>query len=704
MGRLVRTRPGRLLAVLAAVAAAAVTGLTWLDRAFPPPLDGTGNTSVEVLDRKGVLLKLFTNSDGRWRLAADLDQIDQYFVEMLVAYEDKRFYRHHGVDPLALVRAATQWLVNGRIVSGGSTITMQLARLLEPRPARTLGAKLLQMARALQLERRLDKREILERYLTLAPYGGNIEGLRAASLAWFGKQPKKLALPEAALLVALPQSPERRRPDRFPDAARSARDRVLRQLADVGLVDQSEVRRVADIPAPTGRHGMPDFAPHLAREALDRNPLANRHHTRLDGRLQSSLETIAKGAARRFGSFVSVALVAADARTGDILASVGSPDIHDQRRAGWIDMSRAVRSPGSTLKPFVYGLAIEDGLVLPETMISDRPANFDGYRPANFDMTYQGDVSIRKALQLSLNIPAVQLMDAVSPVRLLSRLGRAGVSVALPSGEEPGLGIVLGGGGLTLTDLVQLYANLAAARAGPVALGDGVRDHPVALPGPKLLESLAAWHVADILAGVPPPSGSRRLPVAYKTGTSYGYRDAWAIGFDGRRAIGVWVGRPDNGAVPGISGMNSAAPILFEAFGSRGIALEPLPPPPPAALRQLSEELPPPFRAFEPMAGRRLAGTVGSTRLNVAFPSHGSEIELGTTGDGLNLPVVIKLQGGVPPFWLLADGKPIGDPSRRRQLLWKPEGGGVALLTVLDSVGQTRALQVRIKNKIGNIK
>jgi penicillin-binding protein 1C len=669
-----------------------------LDKAFPPPIGDDHDYSVEVLDRSGAPLKVFTDRHGRWRLKADLDQIDPRFIEMLIGYEDRRFYAHHGVDLLALTRAARQWLANGRIVSGGSTITMQLARLLEPRNNRTIGAKLFQVVRALQIERRLDKRGILERYLAYAPYGGNIEGARAASLAWFGKEPTKLALREAALLVALPQSPERRRPDRFPAAAKAARDRVLLRLTAAGLVDPREARRVSELPITDGRHAMPSLAPHLAQEALDRDPVARVHHTHIDAQLQTRLEKIAKNAVRRLPPRVSVAIVAADARSGEILARVGSPDINDERRSGWVDMTGAVRSPGSTLKPFVYGLAIEDGLVLPETMISDRPANFDGYRPANFDAGYRGDVNIRTALQWSLNVPAVRLMEAVSPVRLLSRFQRAGVTAALPENEPPGLGIILGGCGLTLIDLVQLYANLVTPRISPVILGDGIHGDVVSRAGPKLLGSIAAWHVIDMLAGVPAPAESRQLPIAYKTGTSYGYRDAWSIGFDGQHVIGVWVGRADNGAVPGISGIVSAAPILFRSFEILETELKPFPRAPTGARRLSIDELSPINQRFQPPSTSRINVGRDNQALNVTFPANGSEIELSTGIDGSNLPVVVKLQGGIPPFWLLADDKPVGIPSRRRQLLWAPESRGLSRLTVMDSRGHTTGLVVRISN------
>ncbi|MCB1464638.1 MAG: penicillin-binding protein 1C [Nitratireductor sp.] len=691
-------RAALLTLVLMAVMAAGILGLDRLDKAFPPPLGDDVQLSVEMVDRDGQTLRVFANEEGRWRLKADIDRVDPEFVRMLVAYEDKRFFGHHGVDPLAMMRAAGQFFAHGRIVSGGSTLTMQLARLLEPRAERSLGAKLRQIARAVQIERRLAKREILERYLTLAPYGGNLEGLRAATMSWFGKEPDRLALREAALLVALPQSPEYRRPDRHPEAARQARDRVMARMAKAGILDASDIGRVARFGVPQERLALPQLAPHLAEAARDRDPLAIRHRTTLRRDVQASLEMLARDAAQRIGPRVSVAIVAADARTGDILASVGSADYLDDARDGWIDMTQALRSPGSTLKPFVYGLAIEDGLVLPETMISDRPADFSGYRPANFDLTYQGDISVRRALQMSLNVPSVRLLDAVSPARLVARLRRAGVTPVLPEGERPGLGIVLGGVGLTLTDLVQLYANLANEGATPVALGEGVRTQPGTLAGPRPLAPVAAWHVADMLSGVAEPVGSKPLAIAYKTGTSYGYRDAWSVGFDGRHVIGVWAGRADNGSVPGISGIKTAAPVLFEAFDKAGFDIEPLPRAPAGAVRLAAGELPDTLKTFNRVGtGLGFSPIPASRQLAIAFPADGVELESVALADGSHAPVVIKLMGGTPPFRLMEEGRPGDTASRRRQLLWKPTGEGTTRLTVVDSEGQARSVEVVVR-------
>lgn len=659
-----------------------------LDRAYPPPLEARAERSVEVVDRNGNLLRAYTATDGRWRLTVALAEVDPAFIDMLIAYEDRRFRSHFGVDPLAMVRAAGQFVTNGRIVSGGSTITMQLARLIEPRESRSLVAKLRQMARALQIERRLSKDEILERYLTLAPYGGNLEGIRVASLAWFGKEPRRLELGEAALLVALPQLPERRRPDRNHDAAEAARDRVLERMVSAGLLSEREAERAAEARAPSRRLALPALAPHAA-DAARAAPEATRHRLTLHRATQENLERVAREAAERLGPRISVAILMADAATGEVLARVGSSNFFDNGRSGWIDMTRAVRSPGSTLKPFIYGLAIEEGLVAQETMIEDRPTSFAGYRPRNFDMAYQGNVSVRTALQLSLNVPAVRLLDAVGPARLSARFRRAGVVPSLPRGEAPGLAIALGGAGVTLQDLVQLYTALANG-------GRAVRltETPGEAPTPReMLAPRAAWHVADMLAGVNPPEGAARRGVAYKTGTSYGYRDAWSVGFDGRHVIGVWVGRADATPVPGISGYASAAPILFEAFQRSGLATVPMRRAPAGAVRLTRAQLPITLRRFTPPHEAPGTRAAAEPAPEIVFPPDGARVELATGAERLS-PLVLKLQGGRAPFRWLANGRPLTELSRRRTKEWLPDGRGHSTLTVIDAAG--RATSVRI--------
>ncbi|MGV1906020.1 penicillin-binding protein 1C [Agrobacterium cavarae] len=679
-------------ALAASLTGAAIYGLDRLDRAYPPLLKNARLVSQELVDADGNLLRAFATPDGRWRLQTTAAEVDPQFIKMLIAYEDQRFYDHHGVDIQALGRSSWQLLTNGRIVSGASTLSMQVARLIEPRVDRSFSAKFRQMLRAVQIERRLSKDQILELYLNIAPYGGNIEGVRAASLAWFGKEPRRLDTAEAALLVSLPQLPEKRRPDRFPGAAKEARERVLQRLAVARVVGEGEAERASAAAVPRDRLGLPALAPHLAQAARTKFPRQHVIGSTLRRGIQSELEALARHAADKIGDKVSVAIVMADSTTGDILADVGSADFLDSSRRGWVEMSRAIRSPGSTLKPFIYGLAFENGLVSQETIIEDRPADFSGYRPRNFDMQYQGDVSIRQALQLSLNVPAVKLLDAVSPAALMVRFRRASVSLALPKSEPPGLAIALGGAGVSLVDLVQLYASLAN-QGQPVKLGDGVRNKPEVLDVEPIFSRSAIWNITDTLSGVLPPLGMKQRGIAYKTGTSYGYRDAWSVGFDGRYVIGIWVGRADNGSVPGIAGYATAAPILFDAFAKSGVAITPFAATPSGVTRLSYSDLPANQRRFTTTASGLLSASRRESSPVIVYPPEGARVELSDSLGALS-PLVLKLQGGRAPFRWLANGKPLPDLTRRRSNEWTPEGQGFSTLTVIDADG--RASSVRI--------
>ncbi|MGU3575344.1 penicillin-binding protein 1C [Brucellaceae bacterium C25G] len=670
--------------------------LNMLDKAYPPPLPERLTVSTEVVDRDNHLLRAFTTPDGYWRLNTKIEDVDPLLVKMLITYEDKRFYDHAGIDYWALLRAAKQLLTNGRIVSGGSTLSMQMARLIEPRENRTLSSKFLQIARAVQIERRLSKSQILERYLTLAPYGGNLEGVRSASLAYFGQEPKRLTTAQAALLVALPQLPERRRPDRHRDNAQNARDRVLSRMENEGIITEQDVIRSHQDMVSSKRFALPSLAAHLTDEAIKKDPSTPRHQLTLIKQAQKGLEETAKTAAKKIGNNTSVAMVLADSRNGNIIASVGSANYFDNQIQGWVDMTRAVRSPGSTLKPFIYGLAFEQGLIAQETIIQDRPTDFAGYRPRNFDMTYQGDVSIRQALQMSLNVPTISLLDTVGPLQLTTRFRQAGITLQLPKNEPPGLAIGLGGAGINLRDLVQLYTGLA--NGGKTAtLRDGTEKSEPAITSGTILSEAATWQIADILSGIRPPEGAARRILAYKTGTSYGYRDAWVVGYDGRYVLGVWVGRPDGGPVAGLTGYLSAAPILFEAFVKSGLAAVPFPRAPYGAIHLSNNELPVTLGRFSNTNdGLIMLKANAEPAPQITFPPEGAHVELNTNGEKAS-PLVLKLQGGRAPFRWLANGKPLGEPDRRRSTIWQPDGVGYSTLTVIDASGRAASVKIFIE-------
>ena len=556
-----------------------------LDFAFPLPLPQKRDTSTLVVARDGTPLRAFADAEGVWRYPADPDQVSPLYLQALLNYEDRWFWRHPGVNPVALLRAGAQWLLRGHIVSGGSTLTMQVARLLDPH-TRTPWGKLKQVLRALQLEAHLSKREILTLYLERAPFGGTIEGVETASWAYLGKPAARLSRAEAALLTVLPQAPSRWRPDREPDAARIARDKVLDRMAALGVWTQAEVDD-AKIEAVVSRSlHAPLSAALLAQRLRTGHPAAARIVSTIDPGLQRTLEERVTTYFSSLPARTSAALLVVDNATMEARAYVGSVAFGDKARLGDVDMVQAWRSPGSTLKPFLYGLALDDGLIHSESLLVDAPQSFGGYRPGNFDAAFNGPIGAAEALRLSLNIPAVDLLDRVGPARFSARLDNAGITLKYPRGAKPNLSLILGGTGARLEDLVGAYAALNRnGIAGRVryTTSDARIDRRVMSPG-------AAWIVRTMLEANPRP-GERedtfdrgtRPRVAWKTGTSYGFRDAWAIGSTRRYTVGVWVGRPDGTPLPGQYGAVTALPLMFEVVDSLPRARgDSVPRPPPA--------------------------------------------------------------------------------------------------------------------------
>ncbi|WP_208999986.1 penicillin-binding protein 1C [Roseibium hamelinense] len=617
--------------------------------------------------------------------------------KLLIAYEDKRFYDHAGVDWTAMARALWQGVSRGRVVSGASTLTMQTARLLNESPTKTLNAKYDQVISALALERGRSKQDILSLYALRAPFGGNLEGVRAASLVWFGKEPSRLTLAEAALLVALPQSPEARRPDRSPGAARRARQRVLDRAAEAGVIRADEAAAAARDILPEKWRRMPLIAAHKSRDAVLEHPARSVHRLTLDRALQASVEDLLKARVQTLGDKVSAAVVVMDHKTGAVRVAAGGPDLLDEGRLGHVDMTKAVRSPGSTLKPLIYGLAFEQGIAHPDSLIEDRPIDFGGYRPTNFDQAYQGTVSVRQALQLSLNTPAVQLLDSVGSARLMARLKRAGVRPHMSVRKAPGLATALGGLGLTLEDLVVLYG--AVANGGtpvqPRINRDGAGGSEASARNrAPVLSRIASWQVGDILAGLPQPLAAETRAIAYKTGTAYGHRDAWAIGFDGRFVVGVWTGRVDGTPVPGSTGATTATPLLFGVFRRMGSEPVPLPHAPPGLPVGAGQALPEPLR-YARVRRNTFAGDQNGLR--ILYPPDGAEILAGVSQDTGRQPVIVKLTGGLRPFRLLVNGRPTGLQDVRHRFTFQPESGGFVDLTVIDAAGASESVLINIR-------
>ncbi|WP_017460302.1 penicillin-binding protein 1C [Dyella ginsengisoli] len=537
-----------------------------LDRLFPLPLPKPDGGSTVVLARDGTPLRAFADSDGVWRYPVTVDTVSPLYLTALMGYEDRWFYRHPGVNPYALARGLAGGLLHGRIVSGGSTLTMQVARIIEPIP-HTFGGKFIQILRALQLEAHLSKRQILELYLNHAPFGGPIQGVEAASWAYLGKPAAQLSRAEAALLAVLPQAPSRLRPDRHPQAARAARDKVLGRLRDEGIWSAAQVRAARIEPVVARSLRAPLSAALLAERLHREQPRARRITTTIDADLQRAAEDRVSDYLSRLPRHTTAALLVVDNATHEARVYLGTSDFADPDRHGYVDMVQAPRSPGSTLKPFLYGLALDDGLITSESLLVDAPQDFDGYQPGNFDEAFSGPVGVAEALQRSLNVPAVDVLDRVGPNRFVARLAAGGVDLGLPAGAKPNLSIILGGAATTLENLVGAYS--AFADRGIAAPPRYTPQQP--LQPRRMLSPGAAWIIRDILAHNPadvegaPLAGAvnRHAAVAWKTGTSYGYRDAWAIGVTDQFTIGVWIGRPDGTPSPGQYGAVTALPLLF---------------------------------------------------------------------------------------------------------------------------------------------
>ena len=670
--------------LVAFLSAEAVLGVA--DAVFPPDMAKASLSSPVALDRNGAWLRALPVEKGRWRVRTDLERTDPSFVKRLIAIEDARFWSHPGVDPAAIARAGLSDLTRGRIVSGGSTLSMQTARRLEPR-RRTVLAKLADAARALQLESRLGKRRILALYLTLAPYGGNLEGVRAASLAWFGHEPSSLTLGEQALLIALPQSPEARRPDRHPAAARAARREVLARLRQAGQVTATEQAEADSEPLPHARQPFPALAWQAAGELARRAPAGDASVvTTLDAGLQARLEPQAAAVATAQGPESAAAVIVVEAKSRAVRALVASSG--RDRPGGWIDMTRALRSPGSALKPFIYAFAFEAGLLAPDTRMRDAPTRFSGYQPENFDRTFHDVVTAREALANSLNVPAVATLEKVGPAAFEARLGAAHVRLIRPraANSDPGLALALGGAGISPRDLAVLYAALADdGVAKPLAWTEAEARAREAEPGVRLVAGAAADQVLDILRESPPPQG--RAPtalvaggpkLAFKAGTSYGYRDALAAGVGGGYVVVVWTGRPDGGArSAGLTGREAALPLLFDVFDAvqtgTGAAHPLSPRDAPRALEGLDPSDAGPKLIFPPD---------GASVAVEGFGARSRGLALAANGQGLT--------------WYV-DGTALRPEPGTGRVIWRPAAPGFYGLAVVDAAGRRAQAQVRIR-------
>jgi penicillin-binding protein 1C len=538
----------------------------------PPVREGLG-FSQAVFDREGRLLRLTLSPDEKYRLWVPLERIPPALVEATLLHEDQHFRRHLGVNPVALGRAIWSTYLTGGRRMGGSTLTMQLARIRYGIESRTPPGKLLQMLRALQLECTYSKDEILEAYLNLAPYGRNVEGVGAASLVYFAKGVEQLSLAEALTLAVVPQSPARRDPGRDAGALTAARLRLFDRWVALHPED-AERRAMLAWPLPVrAPEALPFLAPHFVGRVLRASPAGFSVRSTLDLSMQQLLERHLRQYVerRREVGIRNAAAMLVDWRSLEVRAAVGSVDFFDESIDGQVDGTQAKRSPGSALKPFIYGLGFDQGLVHPRTLVKDASTGFRGYDPENFDGEFVGPLAAEDALVRSRNIPAVALARQLGAPGLYGFLKQAGVT-GLKREEHYGLSLALGTAGVSMVELVELYAMLANGGVlRPLRLAvDAPRDE-----GVRLLSAEASFMVLDALAKGPRPAQSFRpewardtVPVAWKTGTSTGFRDAWSVGVVGPYVVAVWVGHFDGQPNPAFVGQTAAAPLMFEVVDS----------------------------------------------------------------------------------------------------------------------------------------
>ncbi len=670
-----------------------------LDAVFPPDMTRYEQVSPEVLARDGSLLRPYLSKDGYWRLKTNVRDVNPRYLALLKAYEDRRFDSHPGVDPLAIGRALLQYLSAGHVVSGASTLSMQAARLLEPPKHRSVGTKLLQMIRAIQLEERYTKDEVLSIYLTLAPFGGNLEGVRAASLAYFGKEPDTLDLSESALLVALPQSPAKLRPDRHGIAAIEGRNKVLARMVDDRVIAASDAAIARREGVPSLRLSMPMRAPQFA-DRLRRAHKDLRLATTIDPHVQSAAERLAATERTYLENGASLAIVVVENRSRNVLAYVGGTDYWGA--SGQIDLANRPRSPGSALKPFIYGLAFDDAILHPSTMMEDQAMTFGDYAPKDFMGSFQGAVTARDALRMSLNVPAVMVLDRVGPLRFTLALSNAGARLAFPTRDEaPTLPVALGGLGISLADITMLYAGIAnGGVAGPLRYLSAQRSGA----SHRLFGRVAAFYLRDILSGVSLPEGwamgqglARKRTIAFKTGTSYGFRDAWSIGFSNDYTVGVWVGRADGAPRAGSIGREAAAPILLKTFGLLPPDRTPDPAPPTGTIvAQSTDGLPQALRVFTREAAAPQPQRANVPPPTISFPPNGATVPVATS-QAKDQAIQLKADGGREPLTWLVNGQLIGNFDRFTPALYTPGSEGFARITVVDSQGRSDSAKVRFK-------
>jgi len=671
--RWIRRWAGRLVRGALVATALGVVALVVAWNALPFPTDRLERwpASPIVTDSTGRPLLARVSSDDQWCMPIALDDVSPWLIQATVAVEDERFFSHGGVDPIAVVRAAGQNAAAGRTVSGASTLTMQICRMIEDRP-RTLQAKAVEAVHALQLEQMCDKRQIIETYLNMAPYGGNIRGVGAAARIYFARRPADLTLGEAAMLAGLPQSPSRFRPDRHLDAALERRAIVLGRMVELGMITEAQRAVAEDEPVTIRPRRRLVRAPHAAQLALQRRPQGGT--TTIDPDIQARVERAVAKHARHLPDGSQVAVVVIDIDESAVVAMVGSLDADDPRE-GQVNGATARRSPGSALKPFIYAAAFEAGRLNADATVYDVPIQRAGWSPRNFDRTFSGELSAGEALRRSRNVPAILIAEATGLERCIGVIDSAGAALPAGARSRGGLALAVGALEVTLLDLTNAYATLG--RGGQHKSARLFADEP--LQSRRAIAPNACAAIDDIL------STTRRRPrgmeerresdvpwFMWKTGTSAGRRDAWAVGHNRRFAIGVWAGRfAGTGRIQYV-GAEAAEPLLATLM-ALGELHSDRPPVKPAAIVVRHPIAPPPPLASAP---------------KVLAPSQGDTF-IAVTGKAIVRP---RANRSDDLAWFL-NGRLL-TPTQAQRLELTP---GTYDLRCVDATGQASAIRFTVK-------
>ena len=529
--------------------------------------------SQSIYDKNGKLLRTFLSTDEKWRIWVDIDEVSGYLRKAVINVEDRTFYFHPGVNPWAIIRAVYLNIKNGEIISGGSTITMQVARMMEHRK-RTLFSKFVEMICALKLEVFFSKNDILEFYFNMAPYGGNIEGVGAACYYYFQKSPSEISLAQAALLSAIPNSPNKLHPEKHPERLEKKRNEILAHLRKRRVITDEEYQTAIREKIVIEKTGMVFDAPHFTDLMHRYFPEKRRVYTTLEPMVQEKCRKVLRQHLRKWRDLgiTNGAIVVLDNKTNSILALVGAYDFFDQAHSGQVNGAISPRSPGSTLKPFLYAIGIDKGIISPSTILYDIPVNYASYSPENYDGKYRGVVTVKEALVKSLNIPAVKMLNKIGVGEFVSFLQKGGISTVDYENLNYGLSMILGGCEVKLTELTNLYATLA--NGGCYRRIRYCKEEPV-IKGVPILSSGATYIITELLSEVRRPDMPtywkftlERPKVAWKTGTSYGHRDAWSVGYTKGYTVGVWSGNFDGQGVPELVGAQISGPILFDVINA----------------------------------------------------------------------------------------------------------------------------------------